>query len=131
MKYKIIQQDCQIEFKNKKRQFIQIKKFMEVKNISIKNNLNEIPDIENAWTDVYVTLGDGRTYIVQVITYQNFLESEDEKTINFISPIAPSIVVKELTLETIEAAKIYSGLIYFHPRVFLGHLSSEKTLKSL
>ena len=72
-----------------------------------KNNLNKIPDIENVWSNVYVTLDDGRTYIVQVITYQNFLQSEDENTINFISPVAPSIVVKELTIETIEAAIHY------------------------
>ena len=80
---------------------------MEVKNISIKSNLNTIPNIENAWCDVYVTLDDDRTYIVQVLTYQNFLQSEDEKTINFISPVAPSIIVKELTKETIEAAIQY------------------------
>jgi len=80
---------------------------MKVKNISIKNNLNEIPNIENGWSDVYVTLEDDRTYIVQVLTYQNFLQSEDEKIINFISPVAPSIIVKELTKETIEAAIHY------------------------
>ena len=80
---------------------------MEVKNISIKSNLNTIPNIENAWCDVHVTLDDDRTYIVQVLTYKNFLQSEDEKTINFISPVAPSIIVKELTKETIEAAIHY------------------------
>jgi hypothetical protein len=80
---------------------------MEVKNIDIKTNLDEIPNIENAWCDVYVTLDDDRTYIVQVLTYQNFLQSEDENTINFISPVAPSIVVKELTIETIKAAIHY------------------------
>ncbi len=42
---------------------------MEVKKISIKSNLNRIPNIENAWRDVYVTLDDDRTYIVQVLTY--------------------------------------------------------------
>ena len=61
---------------------------MEVQNISIKSNLNTIPNIENAWCDVYLTLDDGRTYIVQVVTYQNFLQSEDEKTIDFIAPVA-------------------------------------------
>jgi len=76
---------------------------MEVKNISIKNDLNEIPNIENGWCYVYVTLDDDRTYIVQVLTYKNFLQSEDKKTLNFISLIAPSIIVKELTKETIES----------------------------
>lgn len=80
---------------------------MEVKNISIKNNLNTIPNIENEGCDVYVTLYDDQTYIVQVLTYKNFLQSEDEKTIDFISPVAPSIIVKELTKETIEAAIQY------------------------
>ena len=46
---------------------------MEVKNISIKSNLNTIPNIENAWCDVYVTLDDDRTYIFQVLTYQNWI----------------------------------------------------------
>ena len=76
---------------------------MEVKTISIKSNLNTIPNIENAWCDVYGTLEYDRTYIFQILTYQNFLQSEDEKTIDFISPVAPSIIVKELTQETIEA----------------------------
>jgi hypothetical protein len=80
---------------------------MEVKSISIKSDLTDIPNIENGWCDVFVTLDDDRTYIVQVLTYQNFLESEDEETINFLSPIAPSIIVKELTKETIEAAIQY------------------------
>ena len=46
---------------------------MEVKNIIIKSNLNTIPNIENAWCDVYVTLDDDRTYIFQVLTYQNWI----------------------------------------------------------
>lgn len=82
---------------------------MKIKKIRIKTNLDEIPNIKNAWCDVYVTLYDNRTYIVQVLvlTYQNFLQSQDEKTINFISPVAPSIIVKELTKNTIERAIQY------------------------
>ena len=107
---------------------------MEVKNISIKSNLNTIPNIENAWCDVSVTLDDDRTYIVQVLTYQNFLQSEDEKTIDFISPVAPSIIVKELTKENIEAAiqyyaKEHDGywLKFYH----MGTEIDDKTLNVL
>ena len=80
---------------------------MRVKDINIKTKLNEISNIENGWTDVFVTVDDGRTYIVQVVTYQNFLQSEDEKTINFLSPMAPLIMVKELKKKTIESAIHY------------------------
>lgn len=67
---------------------------MEVKNISVKYDLDKSPNIENAWSDVYVTLDNDRTYIVQVMTYQNFLVFEDENTINFIFPKTPSIIIK-------------------------------------
>ena len=70
---------------------------MEVKNIDIKTNLEVIPNIENAWYYIYVILDNGRKYIIQVFTSQNFLECEDEKTINLISPVASLIIVKELT----------------------------------
>ena len=69
--------------------------------------MDEISNIYNAWCNVYVTLDDGWTYTVQVLTYQNFLQSEDEKTINFISPVVPSRIVKELTKKTIEGAIQY------------------------
>lgn len=52
--------------------FYSNKKFMEVKNISIKNKLNEIPNIANAWSDIDMTLEGAQTYIVQVLTSQNF-----------------------------------------------------------
>ncbi len=107
---------------------------MEVKTISIKSNLNMIPNIEDAWCDVFVTLDDGRTYIVQVLTYQNFLQSEDEKTINFISPVAPSIIVKELTKETIEAAIHYYAKErdgYWLKFCHMGTEIDEKTLNVL
>lgn len=74
---------------------------MEVKKISIKSNLNTILDIEDALCNIYITLDDDQTYIVQVLIYQNFLQSENKKTLNFISSVAPSIIVKELTKETI------------------------------
>lgn len=61
---------------------------MKINNISIKADLESIVDIENAWCDVFVTSNDGRTYVIQVITYKNFLESEDENTSNFLSPIS-------------------------------------------
>lgn len=56
---------------------------MKINNISIKADLESIVDIENVWCDVFVTSDDGQTYVIQVITYKNFLESEDENTINF------------------------------------------------
>ena len=107
---------------------------MEVKNISIKSNLNTIPNNKKGWCDVYVTLDDDRTYIVQVLTYQNFLESEDENTIGFMSPVAPSIIVKELTKETIEAAIQYYAKErdgYWLKFCHMGTEIDEKTLNVL
>lgn len=107
---------------------------MEIKNISIKNDLDSIPNIEDAWCDVDVTLDDGRTYIVQVLTYQNFLQSEDENTIDFISPIAPSIIVKELTKKTIESAIQYYAKerdAYWLKFCHMGTEIDDKTLNSL
>ena len=80
---------------------------MQITNIDIKADLESIVDIENAWCDVFISSDDGRTYIVQVITYKNFLVPEDEDPINFLSPRAPSILVKEVSTETIEAAIKY------------------------
>ena len=42
---------------------------MRITNIDIKADLESIVDIENAWCDVLIASDDGRTYIVQVITY--------------------------------------------------------------
>ena len=107
---------------------------MKITNISIKADLESIVDIKNAWCDVFVTSDDGRTYIVQVITYKNFLESEDENTINFLSPTSPSIIVKELTKETIESAIHYyvkedNG--YWLKFCHMGTEIDEKTLNVL
>ena len=80
---------------------------MKINDISIKANLESIVDIEDAWFDVFVTSADDRTSIIQVIKYKNFLKSEDKNAINFISPKSPSIIVKELTKETIKSAIHY------------------------
>ena len=72
-------------------------------------DFNKLQNIDNECIDVNATLDDGRTYTVQLIRYQNLLSSmeEDQVNFNFIPPIAPSIIVKELTMETIEAAIKY------------------------
>ena len=77
--------------------------------MKIDFDFNKLQNIDNECIDVNVTLDDGRTYTVQVITYKNLLLSMDEDQVNcnFIPPIAPSIIVKELTMETIEAAIKY------------------------
>lgn len=80
---------------------------------------------------VYVTLDDDRTYIVQVLTYQNFLKSEDEKTVDFISPVAPSIIVKKLTKETIEAAIQYYAKERYGYLLKFCHMGTEIDDKTL
>lgn len=107
---------------------------MKINNISIKADLESIVDIENAWCDVFVTSDDDRTYVIQVITYKNFLESEDENTINFLSPTSPSIIVKELTKETIESAIHYYAKEdngYWLKFCHMGTEIDEKTLNVL
>ena len=107
---------------------------MKINNISIKADLESIVDIKNAWCDVFVTSDDGRTYVIQVITYKNFLESEDENTINFLSPTSPSIIVKELTKETIESAIHYYAKEdngYWLKFCHMGTEIDEKTLNVL
>lgn len=81
------------------------KKIMKIQKINLDFDFNELEDIVNNCIDVNVTLDDGRTYIVQLITQNNLLLSIKENQVNFdfIAPIAPSISVKELTMETIEA----------------------------
>jgi hypothetical protein len=69
-----------------------------------------------------------------VITYKNFLESEDENAVNFLSPTSPSIIVKELTKETIESAIHYyvkedNG--YWLKFCHMGTEIDEKTLNVL
>lgn len=69
-----------------------------------------------------------------MITYKNFLESEDENAVNFLSPTSPSIIVKELTKETIESAIHYyvkedNG--YWLKFCHMGTEIDEKTLNVL
>ena len=80
---------------------------MKIKKIDFDFDFNELKDIDDNCIDVNVTLDDGRTYIVQLITHQCLLSSMQEDKVNFVYPVAPSIVVKELTKETIEDAIKY------------------------
>jgi len=88
---------------------------MEIKKINIATDLDGIESKEDGWSDVFITLDDDRTYIVQVVTYAYFLTSdyflvsddEAKNIVNFLPPRSPVILVKELTEEIIKAAIHY------------------------
>jgi hypothetical protein len=107
---------------------------MKITNISIKADLDSIPDIKNSWCDAFVTSDDGRIYILQIITYTNFLNSEQENNSKFLSPMAPMIIVEELKKEVIEAAIHYYAKHdngYWLKFCHMGTEIDEKTLNIL
>lgn len=74
---------------------------MEIKKIDF--DFNKLENIDDNFIDVNVTLDNERTYIVQLITNKCLLSLMEEDKRHFIYLGAPSIIVKELTIETIEA----------------------------
>ena len=55
--------------------------------------------------DVAVKLKDGHEYVVVVVTQKNLLSLMDNEKSDFLFPMDPMIVVKELTVKNIERAK--------------------------
>ncbi len=61
-------------------------------------------DNDNGCIDVNVILYNYRLYQIQVATAKCFVSPIIEENQNFLEAISPSIIVKELTRETIEEA---------------------------
>lgn len=76
---------------------------MKIKKIDFDFDFNELENIDDNFIDVNVTLDNERTYIVQLITNKCLLSLMEEDKRDFIYPGTPSIIVKELTIKTIEA----------------------------
>ena len=102
---------------------------MKVVKIEYPTALSKIKDIRNDNIDVFVELEDGTEYVVVVSTPQNFNWYMDKESIDFFCGV-PSIIVRELTKETIEEAiHAYASdeaywLKYYH----LSGLIDTKTL---
>ena len=77
---------------------------MLIKSIKIDTELKTIEDIENDNVDVSIELEDGREYNVLVVTYKNILSLMNDEESDFLFPMGPMIVVKELNMENIERA---------------------------
>ena len=77
---------------------------MLIKSIKIDTELKTIEDLENDNVDVSIELEDGREYNVLVVTYKNILSLINDEESDFLFPMGPMIVVKELNMENIERA---------------------------
>ena len=77
---------------------------MLIKSIKIDTELKTIEDLENDNVDVSIELEDGREYNVLVVTYKNILSLMNDEESDFLFPMGPMIVVKELNMENIERA---------------------------
>lgn len=77
---------------------------MLIKSIKVDTELKTIEDIENDNVDVSIELEDGREYNVLVVTYKNILSLINDEESDFLFPMGPMIVVKELNMENIERA---------------------------
>jgi hypothetical protein len=72
---------------------------MEIKKIQI---VTEIENIYDEGVDVIVTLDDGFSYVIDVVTPKYMLSLMKERNQNFLEPGENFIVVRKLTPEIIE-----------------------------
>ena len=77
---------------------------MLIKSIRFEPKLEDIEQIDDDNVDAIVELDDGYKYIVSVVTHKNLLSLIDNEESDFLFPMDPMIVVKELTMENIERA---------------------------
>jgi hypothetical protein len=77
---------------------------MLIKSIKIDTELKTMEDIENDNVDVSIELEDEREYNVLVVTYKNILSLINDEESDFLFPMGPMIIVKELNMENIERA---------------------------
>ncbi|MGC6767339.1 hypothetical protein [Enterococcus sp. LJL51] len=79
---------------------------MKVLNIEYSIALDRINDIRNESIDVFVELGDGFTYVIEVATIKNITEMMED---GYLQPMCPQIIVDELREEIIwRAMKSYA-----------------------
>ena len=77
---------------------------MKIIKIEYPTELSKIEDIENDNIDVFVTLEDGRTYVVYVGTPKNLVWRMDKEELDYVPAGCPDIIVRKLTHENIKKA---------------------------
>jgi len=103
---------------------------MLIKSIRFEPELEDIEKIDDDNIDAIIELDDGYEYIVPVVTHKNLLSLIDKEGSDFLFPMDPMIVVKELTMENIERAiKAYAKEDAFWLKLY--HLASGIDIKTL
>ena len=77
---------------------------MLIKSIRFEPELEDIEKRDDDNVDAIIELNDGYEYIVLVITHKNILSLINNERSDFLFPMDPMIVVKELTMENIKRA---------------------------
>jgi uncharacterized protein YeeX (DUF496 family) len=103
---------------------------MLIKSIRFEPELEDIEKRNDDNVDAIIELNDGYEYIVPVITHKNLLTLMENETSDFLFPMDPMIVVKELTMDNIERAiKAYAKDDAFWLKLY--HLASGIDIKTL
>lgn len=103
---------------------------MLIKSIRFEPELEDIEKRDDDNVDAIIELNDGYEYIVPVITHKNILSLINNEKSDFLLPMDPMIVVKELTMENIERAiKAYAKDDAFWLKLY--HLASGIDIKTL
>ena len=103
---------------------------MLIKSIRFEPELEDIEKRDDDNVDAIIELNDGYEYIVPVITHKNILSLINNERSDFLFPMDPMIVVKELTMDNIERAiKAYAKDDAFWLKLY--HLASGIDIKTL
>lgn len=103
---------------------------MLIKSIKFEPKLEDIEKKDDDNVDAIIELNDGYEYIVPVITHKNILSLINNEKSDFLFPMDPMIVVKELTRDNIERAiKAYAKDDAFWLKLY--HLASGIDIKTL
>ena len=104
---------------------------MKVESVTFLSDLNEIEDIFDDNTDVFVKLDDGHEYVVVVATQKNLLTLMNRGKSDFLPPVDPMIIVRKMTQEVVEKAiKSYAESDAYYLKLYAAHLDT-KTLNVL
>lgn len=103
---------------------------MLIKSIRFEPELETIEKRDDDNVDAILELNDGYEYMVLVITHKNILSLMNNEKSDFLFPVDPMIVVKELTMDNIERAiKAFAEDDAYWLK--LHHLASEIDIKTL
>lgn len=77
---------------------------MLIKSIRFEPELEDIEKRDDDNVDAIIELNDEYEYIVPVITHKNILSLINNERSDFLFPMDPMIIVKELSMDNIERA---------------------------